>query len=216
MFTRPGLRVRTDADLRKIARAVAERENSAPVSVDDVYDYQSGAALGFRPPVGTLGYDTAAVGPALITGGHAVHSARGAASGGITSSRSRGPAKPPRPQTCRYCPRSRFAPACRKKSNRPAERGANCPASPTEARKGGAKHTALSYHTQAAGPARAGGGHDARRRQSAHDDAFRTAPLHAVGSVCDEAHFIAPPASTNKKRRALDVRSSDRIHYADL
>ena len=61
--------MRTDADLRKIARAVAERENSAPVSVDDVYDYQSGAALGFRPPVGTLGYDTAAVGPALVTGG---------------------------------------------------------------------------------------------------------------------------------------------------
>jgi hypothetical protein len=59
----------TDADLRKIARAVAEHENSTPASADDVYDYLSGAALGFRPPAGALGGDTAAAaGPALITG----------------------------------------------------------------------------------------------------------------------------------------------------
>ena len=35
-----------------------------------VHDYPSGAALGFRPPAGALGDDSAAaVGPALITGG---------------------------------------------------------------------------------------------------------------------------------------------------
>jgi hypothetical protein len=60
----------TDADLRKIARAVAEHETTTPVSEVDVYEYLSGAALGFRPPAGALGDDTAAaVGPALITGG---------------------------------------------------------------------------------------------------------------------------------------------------
>jgi hypothetical protein len=60
----------TDADLRKIARAVAEHETTTPLSEADVYEYLSGAALGFRPPAGALGDDTAAaVGPALITGG---------------------------------------------------------------------------------------------------------------------------------------------------
>ena len=60
----------TDADLRKIARAVAEHETTTPVSEADVYEYLSGAALGFRLPAGALGDDTAAaVGPALITGG---------------------------------------------------------------------------------------------------------------------------------------------------
>ena len=59
----------TDADLRKIARAVAEHETTTPVSEGDVYEYLSGAALGFRPPADALGDDTAAVGPALITGG---------------------------------------------------------------------------------------------------------------------------------------------------
>jgi hypothetical protein len=59
----------TDADLRKIARAVAEYENSAPLSADDVYEYVSRAALGFRPPGGAFGDDmAAATGPALITG----------------------------------------------------------------------------------------------------------------------------------------------------
>jgi hypothetical protein len=60
----------TDADLRKIALAVAEHETTTPLSEADVYEYLSGAALGFRLPAGALGDDTAAaVGPALITGG---------------------------------------------------------------------------------------------------------------------------------------------------
>jgi hypothetical protein len=60
----------TDSDLRKIARAVAEHENSTPLTEVDVHEYLSGAALGFRLPAGALGDDTeAAVGPALITGG---------------------------------------------------------------------------------------------------------------------------------------------------
>ena len=50
----------TDADLRKIARAVAEHETSTPLTEVDVYEYLSGAALGFRPPAGALGDDTAA------------------------------------------------------------------------------------------------------------------------------------------------------------
>ena len=59
-----------DADLRKIARAVAEHETTTSLSEAGVYEYLSGAALGFRPPAGALGDDTAAaVGPALITGG---------------------------------------------------------------------------------------------------------------------------------------------------
>jgi hypothetical protein len=61
----------TDADLRKIARAVAEHEDITPLTEVEVHEYLSGAALGFRPPVGALGDDdtAAAVGPALITGG---------------------------------------------------------------------------------------------------------------------------------------------------
>jgi hypothetical protein len=60
----------TDADLRKIARAVAEHENGTALTEVEVHEYLSGAALGFRPPVGALGDDTAAaVRPALITGG---------------------------------------------------------------------------------------------------------------------------------------------------
>jgi hypothetical protein len=58
-----------DADLRKIAQVVAEHEGATPVSADKVHEYLSGAALGFRPPVGALGDDSAAaMGPALITG----------------------------------------------------------------------------------------------------------------------------------------------------
>jgi len=118
----------TDADLRKIARAVAEHENSTPVSADDVYDYLSGAALGFRPPAGALGGDTAAAaGPALITGSMLFIFRPRAASGGTTSTRSRGPTKPPRPPTSRCCPRSRSAPACWKKSNLPTESRTNSP-----------------------------------------------------------------------------------------
>jgi hypothetical protein len=37
----------TDVDLGKIARAVAEHENSTRLSEADVYEYLSGAALGF-------------------------------------------------------------------------------------------------------------------------------------------------------------------------
>jgi hypothetical protein len=61
----------TDADLRKVARAVAEHENgTAALTEAEVHEYLSGAALGFRLPAGALGDDTAAaVGPALITGG---------------------------------------------------------------------------------------------------------------------------------------------------
>jgi hypothetical protein len=118
----------TDADLRKIARAVAEHENSTPLTEVEVHEYVSGAALGFRPPAGALGDDTAAaVGPALITGGMLFIFRPRAASGGITSTRSRGPTKRPRPRTCRCCLRSRCAPACWKKSNLPAESRANSP-----------------------------------------------------------------------------------------
>jgi hypothetical protein len=60
----------TDSDLRKITRAVAQHENSTPLTEVDVREYLSGAGLDFRPPAGALGDDTeAAVGPALITGG---------------------------------------------------------------------------------------------------------------------------------------------------
>lgn len=59
----------TEADLRKIAEAVAEHEVGTPLSEGEVYEYLSGAALGFRPPSGALGGDAAAVvRPALITG----------------------------------------------------------------------------------------------------------------------------------------------------
>ena len=64
----------TDADLRKIARTVAEHENSTALTEVDVHEYLSGAALGFRPPVGALG-DTRRRpwGPCLGHRRHAVH-----------------------------------------------------------------------------------------------------------------------------------------------
>jgi hypothetical protein len=59
----------TDADTREIARVVAERGTEIKLDQADVYDYLSGAALGFRPLPEALGDDTAAAAlPVLITG----------------------------------------------------------------------------------------------------------------------------------------------------
>jgi hypothetical protein len=58
----------TDADLRKIARAAGGHETQVRLNDADVYDYLSGAALGFRPLPDALGRDAAATLPALITG----------------------------------------------------------------------------------------------------------------------------------------------------
>ena len=59
----------TDADVREIARLVSERGTEVKVNQADVYDYLSGAALGFQSLPEALGDDVAAVTlPVLITG----------------------------------------------------------------------------------------------------------------------------------------------------
>jgi hypothetical protein len=59
----------TEADVREIARLVAERETEVELDKDDVYNYLSGAALGFQPIAQALGSDMAgATLPVLITG----------------------------------------------------------------------------------------------------------------------------------------------------
>lgn len=59
----------TDADVREIARFTAGHPASVHLDETRVYDYLSGAALGFRPLPGAFGddLDEAAL-PALITG----------------------------------------------------------------------------------------------------------------------------------------------------
>jgi hypothetical protein len=59
----------TDADVREIARFTAQHPASVQLDETDVYDYLSGAALGFRPLPEALGHNpaTAAL-PVLITG----------------------------------------------------------------------------------------------------------------------------------------------------
>jgi hypothetical protein len=59
----------TDADVREIAGLVAARETEVKLSQADVYDYLSGAALGFKPLPEALGDDaSAATLPLLVTG----------------------------------------------------------------------------------------------------------------------------------------------------
>ena len=59
----------TDADVREIARLVSERGTEVKVDQADVYDYLSGAVLGFQSLPEALGDDVAAVTlPVLITG----------------------------------------------------------------------------------------------------------------------------------------------------
>lgn len=59
----------TDADVREIARVVAERETQVQLDQADVYGYLSGAALGFKSLPEALGGDVAAATlPVLITG----------------------------------------------------------------------------------------------------------------------------------------------------
>ena len=59
----------TDADAREIARVVVEHESEVQLEQADVYDYLSGAALGFKPLPEALGDDVAAATlPVLITG----------------------------------------------------------------------------------------------------------------------------------------------------
>lgn len=59
----------TDADIRQIARDTVQRETRMQLEEVDVYDYLSGAALGFRPLPDALGSgQAAAVLPVLITG----------------------------------------------------------------------------------------------------------------------------------------------------
>jgi hypothetical protein len=59
----------TDADVQEIARLVNERGTEVKLDQADVYDYLSGAALGFRSLPDALGDDVAAVTlPLLITG----------------------------------------------------------------------------------------------------------------------------------------------------
>jgi hypothetical protein len=58
----------TDADIHEIARLVAERGTEIKVDQADVYDYLSGAALGFQPLPEVFGDDMAAATlPVLIT-----------------------------------------------------------------------------------------------------------------------------------------------------
>jgi hypothetical protein len=58
-----------EADVREIARLVAERETEVELDEDDVYNYVSGAALEFEPIAEALGSDIAAATlPLLITG----------------------------------------------------------------------------------------------------------------------------------------------------
>lgn len=59
----------TDADVQEIARLVNERGTEVKLDQADVYDYLSGAVLGFRSLPDALGDDVAAVTlPVLITG----------------------------------------------------------------------------------------------------------------------------------------------------
>jgi hypothetical protein len=59
----------TDADVREIARVVAERETEVPLDQADVFDYLSGAALGFKALPEALGDEvTAATLPVFVTG----------------------------------------------------------------------------------------------------------------------------------------------------
>jgi hypothetical protein len=59
----------TDADVREIARLTAERGTEIKVDQADVYDYLSGAVLGFRPLPEAFGDDVAAATlPLMITG----------------------------------------------------------------------------------------------------------------------------------------------------
>ena len=58
-----------DADVREIARQVSERGTEIKLDEADVYDYLSGAALGFQPLTEVFGDGVAAVTlPLLITG----------------------------------------------------------------------------------------------------------------------------------------------------
>jgi len=59
----------TDADVREIARLVAERETEAKLDQADVYDYLSKVVLDFQPLPEALGDDVAAATlPVLVTG----------------------------------------------------------------------------------------------------------------------------------------------------
>jgi hypothetical protein len=59
----------TDADVREVARLVSERGTEIPLKQEDVYDYLSGAALGFKPlPQAMGGSLAAATLPLFITG----------------------------------------------------------------------------------------------------------------------------------------------------
>jgi hypothetical protein len=59
----------TDADVKEIARLVAERETEIQLDQADVYDYLSRAVLDFQPLPDALGDDVAAATlPVLITG----------------------------------------------------------------------------------------------------------------------------------------------------
>jgi hypothetical protein len=58
----------TDADIRQIARNTVREETRLELGEEDVYDYLSGAALGFRPLAEAFGSDeAAALLPVLIT-----------------------------------------------------------------------------------------------------------------------------------------------------
>jgi hypothetical protein len=59
----------TDADIREIARLVEERETEIELDQEFVYDYLSGAALGFKPLTEALGDELAAFTlPVIVTG----------------------------------------------------------------------------------------------------------------------------------------------------
>lgn len=59
----------TDADLREISRLVSERGTEVELDQADVYDYLSGAALGFKQlPEALDGEMAAAILPLLVTG----------------------------------------------------------------------------------------------------------------------------------------------------
>jgi hypothetical protein len=58
-----------DADVRKIARLASEGGTAVPLDEQDVYDYLSGAVLGFKPLTQVMGTDLAAATlPLFITG----------------------------------------------------------------------------------------------------------------------------------------------------
>jgi hypothetical protein len=59
----------TDADLHQIARNTAREETRLDLEEDDIYDYLSGAAFGYKQLAEALGSDEAAATlPVLITG----------------------------------------------------------------------------------------------------------------------------------------------------